>query len=80
MSKEAWRLLLSCLTVRRGITMRHAQALRLAVVNEPEHQDVYDRTTLRHLPAHRVCKQKFKEDGMVLPFGYSRKEFVIPNP
>lgn len=80
MSKEAWQLLLSCLTVRPGLTLRQAQALRLAIVNDPARQDTYDRTTVKQSPAHRVSKQKFREDGIILPFGYSREEFVIPNP
>ena len=80
MSKAAWQLLLSCLTVRPGLTLRQAQALRLAIVKNPERQDFYDRTTVSQSPDHRLSKQKFKEDGIILPFGYSQEAFVIPNP
>lgn len=80
MSKAAWRLLLSCLTVRPGLTLQQAHALRMAAVHKQEHQDIYDRTTVSQPPGHRVSKQKFKEDGIILPFGHSREAFVIPNP
>jgi hypothetical protein len=80
MSKEAWQVLLSCLTVRPGLNLQQAQALRLAVTNCPEHLDDRDRVAVRQSPAHRVSKQKFNEDGIILPFGHSREAFVIPNP
>jgi hypothetical protein len=80
MSKEAWQLLLSCLTVRPELSIQQAQALRLAVMNGKEDQDIRDRLAVPRSPAHRVSKSKVNEDGIILPFGYSRKAFVIPNP
>ena len=80
MNKKAWLLLLSCLTVNPGLTLQQAQALRLAVTNGYNHRDDRDRVAVRQLAAHRVSKQKHNEDGMILPLGHSRDEFVIPNP
>jgi hypothetical protein len=80
MSKMAWELLLSCLTVRPGLTLQQAQALRLAVTNGHDHRDDRDRVAVRQSPAHRVSKQKHNEDGLILPFGHSTQAFVIPNP
>lgn len=80
MNKKAWLLLLSCLTERPGLTLQQAQALRLAVTNGYNHRDDRDRVAVRQLAAHRVSKQKHNEDGMILPLGHSRDEFVIPNP
>jgi hypothetical protein len=80
MNKKAWQFLLSCLTVRPGLTLQQAQALRLAVTNGHKHRDDRDRVAVRQSPAHRVSKQKHNEDGIILPFGHSREAFVIPNP
>jgi hypothetical protein len=80
MSKQAWQLLLACLRVRPELTPSQAQTLRLAAIDKPEGQDSRDLDTLRRLPVHRISRQRFRDDGMALPFGHSRKTFVIPNP
>ena len=80
LEKETWRLLLSCLTVRRELTLQQAQASRSAITRSIEHRDDLDRYTVQQLPVHRVSRQIFVDDGILLPFGYSRKAFVIPNP
>lgn len=43
-------------------------------------QDVQDLKTLLHPESHRICRGQSHEDGLLLPFGYSRKEYVTPNP
>jgi hypothetical protein len=80
MTKKAWQLLLSCLKVRPEMNPSQARALRLAAINRPEDQDNRDLGTLRRLPVHRLSRKRFRDDGMVLHFGHSRKAFVIPNP
>lgn len=80
LAKAAWHMLLACLTVRPELTFEDAQQMRLAVVNRPEHQDSHDHTVIKMPPEYRPCKKKFREDGIVLPFGHSRETFVIPNP
>ena len=80
MSKHAWQLLLACLKARPEITPSQAQALRLTAINKPEDQDNLDLGTLRRSSVHWVSRQRLRDDGMVLPFGHSGKEFVIPNP
>jgi len=80
MTKEAWQLLLSCLKLCPELTLEQAQALRLAAINDPKDQDIRELITLTKLSNHRVSVQRFKEDGNMLPFGDSRKAFVVPNP
>jgi hypothetical protein len=80
LNKDAWELLLSCLTVHPEITLERAWVLRLAITNSFKHQDDRDPLAVRQSPAHRVSKQRFNEAGIILPFGHSRKTFVIPNP
>jgi hypothetical protein len=80
LTKGAWQLLLSCLTVRPELTLEKAQALRLAVTDSPRFQDDRDRVAVRQMPQHRVSKHRLNKDGIVLPFGHSREAFVIPNP
>jgi hypothetical protein len=80
LTKDAWQLLLSCLTVRPELTLEQAQALRLAVTDSPRFQDDRDRVAVRQSPKHRLSKHRFNKDGIVLPFGQPREAFVIPNP
>lgn len=80
LDKEAWQTLLSCLTVRSDITLEDARQIRRAVVNRPEHADFRDYIAIRQLPAHRLSRRRFDDDGILLPFGNSRELFVIPNP
>lgn len=32
------------------------------------------------LPGWRACTQKFRDDGILLPFGSPRTDFTVPNP
>jgi hypothetical protein len=32
------------------------------------------------LPESRSCHEKFREDGIMLPFGHLRESFTVPNP
>ncbi|KAK0323254.1 hypothetical protein LTR82_005614 [Friedmanniomyces endolithicus] len=43
-------------------------------------RDNIDRGYLAQLPPHRVCKEKFRASGILLPFGESSEAFDVPNP
>jgi hypothetical protein len=42
--------------------------------------DFRDLKTLLHTKWHRVCREHFRQDGILLPFQYSRNNYVVPNP
>jgi hypothetical protein len=78
--KEGWMRLLSSFEVPNGLNSIRAQEIRTAVTLAPERQDYRDRKTAGLPPAHRVCDVTFREDGILLPFGYPRDEWSEPNP
>ncbi|KAK3645816.1 hypothetical protein LTR22_014584 [Elasticomyces elasticus] len=80
LSKEQWFLLGDYFgTVK--LSCQEARALRCAVTLAPERVDFRERWLFKECTAFtRVAKQKFREDGVLLPFGQSRRDFVAPNP
>ncbi|KAF2258559.1 hypothetical protein CC78DRAFT_426128, partial [Lojkania enalia] len=57
-----------------------AQRVRRGIMLAPERVDYLDRA-LYNMPARmRGSTLKFREDGILLPFGASREEFSIPDP
>ncbi|KAF7958784.1 hypothetical protein EAE96_002317 [Botrytis aclada] len=46
----------------------------------PSRRDNLEREFYIRPPAWRVCATKFRTDGILLPFGHSRKDFDKPNP
>ena len=80
LSKEKWMLLPSYLEVPNGLSCYQADKIRKAVTLAPERKDYQDRNTSLQKPPHRVCKQRFREDGILLPFARPRQEFDSPNP
>jgi Domain of unknown function (DUF4470) len=80
LSKEKWMLLPSFLTVPDGLSCSLADEIRKATTLAPERKDYRDRNTLLQRPAHRVCKERFREDGILLSFARPRQAFDSPNP
>ncbi|OCL12153.1 hypothetical protein AOQ84DRAFT_420874 [Glonium stellatum] len=78
--KEQWSHLLRIFEVPDGITAALAQQTRKAVMLAPERADYVDRALFTQPPGWRMCTAKFREDGILLPFGSSRGEFDTPNP
>ncbi|KAK4899413.1 hypothetical protein LTR27_003146 [Elasticomyces elasticus] len=76
--KEQWTTLLSYFRVPQGVTEQSAQRIRTAVTMA--RRDHIDRSYLAQQPAHRVCMEKFRMNGILLPFGDSMAAFSIPNP
>lgn len=81
LKKEDWFRLEALCDVPSDLTWQKAQDIRTAVTLAPDRRDFRDRWYFKDVtPSVRVSKQKFREDGLLLPFGHSRFGFDIPNP
>lgn len=75
-----WNALPSFLDVPLGVSAKRAQGIRKAITMALERIDHLHRHLFAQKSAHRVCLQKFRHDGILLPFGFLRQPFVVPNP
>jgi hypothetical protein len=80
MKKSSWTSLLRYLENIKGLTMDRAQQIRSRITLAPERVDYRDRHMLALTSARRLCMQRFREDGLLLPFGASRLGYSVPNP
>lgn len=80
MSKTSWTSLLRYIKNVENLTMDRAQQIRSRVTLAPERVNYRDRHMLALTPSRRLCMQRFREDGLLLPFGASRVAFSVPNP
>ena len=79
LKKELSTSLLSYFRLPPGLTHQQAHDKRVAVTKSEPQTDIYrDFCVLQ--PEHRVCREKYRETGIMLPFGHSREEFTVPNP
>jgi len=63
------------------MTLEYAKEIRKATTLAPERADYRDRWYFKEtFPFTRVAKQRFQEDGLLLPFGHPRQGFDVPNP
>jgi hypothetical protein len=79
LSKESWASLRSYFRLPTGLTHQQAQDKRLTVTRADKERDLF-RDLFDLVPEHRVCREKLRDDGILLPFGHSREEFTVPNP
>jgi hypothetical protein len=80
LTKESWGKVLLYLDNIQSLSIDQAHQIRSAVTLAPERIDYRDRRMLISNPTQRICKQRFREDGLLLPFGASRLGFDVPNP
>jgi hypothetical protein len=80
LKKESWGKVLSYLDNVQSLSAERANQRRTAITLAPERVDYRDWSFLTLTPTHRICEQRFREDGVLLPFGASRHEFKIPIP
>ncbi|KAI3049468.1 hypothetical protein CBS147353_11672 [Aspergillus niger] len=81
LNKEDWFRIEDLCDVPSDLTWQKAQDIRTAVTLAPDRRDFRDRWYFKDVtPSVRVAKQKFREDGLLLPFGHTRIGFDIPNP
>ena len=80
LDRQSWRRLLTYLTKPDGLTADRAREIRKASVLC--HEGRYSRDL--HLAclsqSRRFINLKFREDGLLLPFGSPQHEFKEPNP
>ncbi|KAI0108740.1 hypothetical protein F4776DRAFT_643594 [Hypoxylon sp. NC0597] len=80
LTRNDWFSLLSYFDVPQGLDKDSAQLVRGKVTSNPDGVDQYERDLCYKSPPARVATAKFRGDGILLPFGQSREEFIIPNP
>lgn len=80
LKKSQWQTLLRYLQVPEDLSADEAQNLRRATSLAPERIDYLHCGLFTLSPTRRVGMMKFRTDGILLPFGASRKGFDTPNP
>jgi endonuclease YncB( thermonuclease family) len=80
LTQTQWLKLEKILDSSHDLTYEKTSKIRHAVVRAPERADYRDRWNSKEpTPFARVAKHRFREDGLLLPFGHSRAEFDTPN-
>lgn len=77
---SSWNRLLSFLDKPVGLTTEHAREVRTATTLAESRIDYRDRHLCCLSPVQRIAFAKFRQDGLLLPFGHPRHEFREPNP
>ncbi|KAL7628839.1 hypothetical protein AAE478_000354 [Parahypoxylon ruwenzoriense] len=80
LAKKQWLELLASLEPPPGLTVDKAREIRRSVTIAPQRVDYRERRYFVQPPSHRTSAQKFREDGVLLPFGGPRDIYTIPNP
>ncbi|KAF2875898.1 hypothetical protein BDV95DRAFT_285156 [Massariosphaeria phaeospora] len=81
LQKKDWLRLGQFLHLPEGIGLEEARRLRCATVMAPERTDYRERWYYKDAtPSMRLAKHRFREDGLLLPFGHPRIGFDTPNP
>ena len=81
LKKDEWTAVRDLLNVSLGLTRKDACQIRQDICLAPEREDYRHRWYFKdETPFMRVAKQRFREDGLLPPFGSSRTEFSEPNP
>ena len=80
LKKEDWLQFREFLDIP-NMTPEDAARIRTSVTLAPERADYRDRWYFKDTsPFMRAAKQRFREDGLLLPFGHPRIAFDMPNP
>ncbi|KAI0479855.1 hypothetical protein F4859DRAFT_451626 [Xylaria cf. heliscus] len=80
LTRDNWFSLLRYFDIPQGLTKDSAQQVRQRVMAAPERIDFVDRALCTMSPSARLGMAKFREDGILFPFGKSREAFTNPNP
>ncbi|KAL3461958.1 hypothetical protein BJX64DRAFT_288910 [Aspergillus heterothallicus] len=80
LEKSTWDRLLSFLDVPVGLDAHQAQGVRRNITLAESRKDYRDRYMCCIPNRERLSFSRFREDGILLPFGFPRHEFVVPNP
>ena len=66
--------------VPAALTADLASQVRTAVTLAPIRKDYLERALFSKPPAWRMCTLKFRQEGLLLPYGSYRGAFDTPNP
>lgn len=80
LAKKQWLDLLACLEPPPGLTIEKALLIRRDVTLAPQRVDYRERIYLTKPPGDRASHQKYREEGVLVPFGAPRALFIVPNP
>ena len=81
LTKKEWLKLEKITAAPKGLTYEEASRIRQKVTLAPERADYRDRWSFNEAtPSARLVSQRFREDGLLLPFGDCRLGFTEPNP
>ena len=80
LEKSSWDSILLSMNLPEGLTAEQATQIRTAVTLAESRKDYRDRHLLFLSPSHRITKDRFWGDGLLLPFGSRRDDFREPNP
>lgn len=79
LKRHQWDDLTKYFDIPSNLTLEDAQFIRRRVMLAPERIDYLHRALCNQTPPIRVATVTFREDGILLPHGASRKEFDTPN-
>ncbi|KFZ20600.1 hypothetical protein V501_00028 [Pseudogymnoascus sp. VKM F-4519 (FW-2642)] len=80
LQKSSWDNPLFYMNIPEGLTAERANQIRTAVTLPESRKDYRDRHLLLQSRFHRIAKNRYWTDGLLLPFGSPRIEFKEPNP
>lgn len=80
LTRDQWFSLLSYFESPAGLTLERAKRNRLDVTLAPHRVDYRDRRFFAQSSGWRAGSRRFREDGILLPFGASRARFSHLNP
>ncbi|KAJ5761103.1 hypothetical protein N7520_008259 [Penicillium odoratum] len=80
LEQSFWIRLLSFFKKPAALTIDQANETRKANTLAHSRRDYQDRYMLCLSPTQRIAFYKFRQDGLLLPFGYPRHAFREPNP
>ena len=75
-----WKALAACIKGYHGLNFMGATKARQTVLGDESVKDPFEFRLHVQPGAWRVATMKFRNDGMLLPFGASRDGFTVPNP
>ncbi|XXH02766.1 hypothetical protein Hte_009151 [Hypoxylon texense] len=81
LTKEEWARILMLLDIPEQLTASNAREIRRKITLAPDREDHRHQWYFKDAtPSMRIAKERFREDGLVLPFGHPRLGFDYPNP
>ena len=75
--KPQWMYLLKMLEAT--MTLENADERRKYIMFNKSRLDVRERAWYNFTPGMRLCAYKFRESGVLLPFGHCLDEYTVPN-